>query len=115
MPSDFEVMDRLLRSDPNFVDYVAAKAKENELRTLEARIQSLQRTKLQIESTAVSRPTRRRYKNAKTWCASQNWKEEDAGEMVADYRKQLPASHVVAKKTKTVVDGLRNIGNAILI
>lgn len=108
-------MDRLLRSDANFVEYVATKAKENEVHALEARIQSLQRTKLQVESTAVTRPSRRTYKNAKTWCASQNWKEEDAGEMVADYRKQLPASHAVAKKTKTVVDGLRNIGNAIMI
>lgn len=115
MPNDLAIMDQLLRSDPKFVDYVAAKAKESDVRALEARVQALLRAKAQIESTAVTRPSRRQYKNAKTWCTLQNWKEEDAKEIVAEYRRQLPTSQTVSKKTRTIADGLRNIGSAIIM
>jgi hypothetical protein len=107
-------MDRLLRADPNFVDYVAKRSRESELEALQERVDALQRAKAALEATPIPRPSRRAYKNAKTWCATHGWSDETAQQLVAEYRRQQPLLGGVAKKSQRVAHGLRNLGQIVL-
>lgn len=112
---DIAHMDRMLRSDAQFVEFVSKRARESDLRALDLRIEALQRAKASLEKTPVKKPSRKEYKNARVWCAKQNWSEEEVHEMIAEYRRQFPNLNTVTKSGLSVMQGMRNIGQAIVM
>ena len=115
MNSDLVAMDRLLRTDSEFLTFVANKAKEHEINSLELRKEALQRAIDNLKATEVVRLSRKEYKNAKNLCARNDWSEEHVKDMLAEYRKQKPTMKALTKKSRNVFDGLKNIGQAIAL
>ena len=113
MPADIADMDRLLRSDANFVEFMSKKARESDLKDIDVRIQALQRAKETLQESPLRKIHRKEYKNAKTWCSRQNWTEEEVHEMIVEYRRQTPTMKTVTKGGKNLVQGLKNLGQSI--
>ena len=106
-------MDRLLRADPNFVDYVAKRSRESELEALQERVDALQRAKAALEATPIPRPSRRAYKNAKTWCATHGGPTRRPSSS-SPSTAAAAISSAVSPKSQRVAHGLRNLGQIVL-
>lgn len=113
--NDIANMDRMLRSDSQFVEFMTKKARESDLMDLDHRIEALQHAKKNLEGTPLRKQTRKEYKNAKTWCAKQHWSEEEVHDMMVEYRKQFPTLNTVTKGGLNLMQGMRNIGQAIVM
>lgn len=109
-------MDRMLRQDMSFLDYMSIRHREKELARLDQRIQALQSARRTLETTPVARIPRRRYKSAQNWCRSNDWTDEDAIHFMHDYgSKQPPPSTSSSTNVSAMLSGLSRVGQALLV
>lgn len=101
--TDITAMDKMLRRDVGFVDYMSARHREKELLRLNDRIAALQKAKEGLEQTPIVRMSKKRFKNAQYWCKHNDWTNEDAILFVQDYLTgtQQSASSARADVRKT--------------
>lgn len=115
MPGDYERMDTLFRSRPEFNDYVAQKIRAHKLREYERRIDALRRAQQTLKAQPVYRLSGTDVKSASSLCARFGWSEEDAASFVEDFQAKCPrTSQTPAADRTRVASGVSSIAQALM-
>lgn len=115
MPKDYERMDTLFRTRPEFNDYVAQKIRAHKLREYERRIDALRRAQETLKAQPVYRLSAADIKSASSLCARFAWSEEDAASFVEDFQAKCPQpSHGSATDKSRVASGVTSIAQALI-
>ena len=110
--SDIAQMEQLLRHDAGFVDYMSHRHREKEMARLEARLEALRKAMDALDSTPVTRITKKRYKSAAHWCQHNDWSDEDVIFFMQDYASRRKNTRIEATG---VLAGLGRVGQAVLL
>ena len=106
-------MDKWLRQDPAFVDYVSIKHRHKELERLDERICALRKAREILEKSPIARIPKKRYKSAQYWCKYNDWSSEDAVLFVQEYATQRKTSKS-SSNVSSVVSGLSRVTQAVV-
>lgn len=113
--SEIAQMDKLMRQDIGFVDYLSVRHREKELTRIEQRIQALQNAKASLESTSITRIPKKRYKNAQHWCKCNDWTDEDAIFFMHDYAKKRSSFASSSTNVSGMLTGISRVGQALIV
>lgn len=113
--SEIAQMDKLMRQDVGFVDYLSLRHRGKELARIEQRIQALQNAKASLESTSITRIPKKRYKNAQHWCKCNDWTDEDAMYFMHDYAKKRSTFASSSTNVSGMLSGISRVGQALIV
>ena len=108
-------MESILKSRPDFVDYVSQEHRKCAIVEYERRIEALQHAKATLEGTPVYRLHRKNYKNAEQLCKQIGWKDEDAARIIEEFLQKRPARNKDKLETSRIVTSLGHIGHAMML
>lgn len=110
MSPDYTKMLNMLKTQPEFIDYITCKQRESEMRAYDKRIAALQSAKDTLANAPMYRIPK---KDWSSLCQKNGWHDEDIAFFMEDFSRIKSSKPHSSDKGK-IISGFSKLGQAIM-